>query len=487
MRLAAQQREFFGRIAAAAAANPFSEERARLELAITDKADAGNADPAFAERMATRIEDKLESLAKAGPFRLSAVANEDRHLLESALAFAAFYRFRTAFDDLISAQLEAGAEPVRVLFATDFFRWLERYKLPHEHALRLMALCYQLRRGFRFIAKGLVGRSAPMRRFRESLWNNLFSHDVRQYERLLFSRMEDFSTILVGETGTGKGQAAAALGRSGLIPFDDKNRCFALSFVALLVPINLSQYAESLIESELFGHQKGAFTGAVESHDGVFSRCNRYGTIFLDEIGEVSIPVQIKLLRVLQERTFSPVGSHKDLPFSGRVIAATHRSLLALRNAGRFRDDFYYRLCSDTIRIPSLRERLDDDRNELGDLVTDIVERTLGTKTAGLEVEITSLIDKGMGPDHPWPGNVRELEQCVRRVLLTGRCAPIAEATAVGAPAWIEKLTTGALTAEDLLTHYCTALYQQHGSYEKVARIAGLDRRTARKYVTPTT
>jgi transcriptional regulator with PAS, ATPase and Fis domain len=101
----------------------------------------------------------------------------------------------------------------------------------------------------------------------------------------------------------------------------------------------------------LFGHKRGAFTGAIDAHEGVFSRCSAHGAIFLDEIGDVSRPVQIKLLQVLQERTFSPVGSREKLRFRGRVIAATHQPLDDLRDRKIFRDDFFYRLCSDVIVV----------------------------------------------------------------------------------------------------------------------------------------
>src|SRR5205823_10438393 len=134
----------------------------------------------------------------------------------------------------------------------------------------------------------------------------------------------------------------------------------AESFMRGFIALNLSQFPETLIESELFGHRKGAFTGAVETHEGVLARCSPHGAIFLDEIGEVTAPVQIKLLQVLQERTFCPVGSHEPVRFRGRVIAATNRSLAALRAGELLRADFFYRLCSDLIEVPPLRQRFEE-------------------------------------------------------------------------------------------------------------------------------
>lgn len=190
--------------------------------------------------------------------------------------------------------------------------------------------------------------------------------------------MEDFSTLLLGETGTGKGTAAAAIGRSGFIPYDERRGCFTESFTRNFVTINLSQFAESLIESELFGHKKGAFTGAVEHHQGVFARCTPHGSIFLDEIGEISVPLQVKLLQVLQDRTFTPVGSHQQLRFSGRIIAATNRPLDELRKKGLMREDFFYRLCSDIIVVPPLRQRLQEDPKELDLILSHILQRIIG-------------------------------------------------------------------------------------------------------------
>jgi len=144
-----------------------------------------------------------------------------------------------------------------------------------------------MRRAFYFI-KSIAGKSPCVQELRKSLWNNIFTNNIELYDSYLWNKMEDFSTMLLGETGTGKGLAASAIGRSGFIPFNEKRSRFQESFAKTFVSINLSQFSEQLIESELFGHKKGAFTGAIEAHQGIFSHCSPFGAIFIDEIGDVS-------------------------------------------------------------------------------------------------------------------------------------------------------------------------------------------------------
>jgi Nif-specific regulatory protein len=235
---------------------------------------------------------------------------------------------------------------------------------------------------------------------------------MRLYDKYLLNRLEDFSTLLVGETGTGKGVAAAAIGRSGYIPFDEKKECFTESFVRSFVAINLSQFPESLIESELFGHRKGAFTGALDSHIGVFSLCSPYGAIFLDEIGDLSPTTQIKLLRVLQEREFERVGGNETIRCNVRVIAATNRNLEQLMEKGTFREDLYYRLNVFPIHIPPLRER----KSDIILLVDHFIEKYATLNHKKIQRISTPAIDLLMA--YHWPGNVRELENCIERAVL---------------------------------------------------------------------
>jgi transcriptional regulator with GAF, ATPase, and Fis domain len=420
----------------------------------------------------------------------------DRTLVEQASLFDLFHRYGPAFDTLIQEQVARGHRPAPVAFGAEALRAIATAGFDPAESRRYFAFFYQLRRAFYFIEHTLPGASASMRHLRERLWTNVFTHDVRLYARSLWRRMEDFSTFLLGDTGTGKGTAAAAIGRSGWIPYEEKSGTFAESFVGSFLSVNLSQFPEALIESELFGHKKGAFTGAVEAHEGAFARCSAHGAIFLDEIGEVAPSVQIKLLRVLQERAFSPVGGHETARFSGRVIAATNRPLDELRARGAFRDDFYYRLCSDVIEVPSLRERLREDPRELDALLGFILRRIVGDDAEDLRALIRQAIAAGPGPDYAWPGNVRELEQCVRRVLLTRHYRPHAGRHGAsrdnsGAPHVAqtrngdERLLEAAAgdTAKGLVVRYCRALYARHGTYEEVARRTGLDRRTVKAHV----
>jgi transcriptional regulator with PAS, ATPase and Fis domain len=206
--------------------------------------------------------------------------------------------------------------------------------------------------------------------------------------------------------------------------------------------------------------------------------------LFLDEIGEVSEPIQIKLLTVLEERRFSPVGSHEQLRFDGRVIAATNRSMSALRESRDFRDDFLYRLCSDVIEVPPLRRRLAERPAELEQMVSLLVTRATGSEAAELSARVVKSLRASLPAEYPWPGNVRELEQAVRRVLLNGRYDGVASTPGHDSG---EKLAAdfhaGKLTASDLMSRYCQSLYAQLGSYEAVARHIELDRRTVKKYI----
>jgi two-component system nitrogen regulation response regulator GlnG len=210
---------------------------------------------------------------------------------------------------------------------------------------------------------------------------------------------QDLTVLILGESGTGKELVARAIYRhSGRA---------AGPFLA----INCAAIPEQLLESELFGHEKGAFTGADRKRIGKFEQCSG-GTLFLDEIGDMSALTQTKILRVLQEQRFERVGGNETIQTDVRVIAATNKDLKALAAAGRFRDDLYYRLSVYTISLPPLRERGDD----LPLLVEHFVRRfsrELGKDVHQVSPEVLEVLRR-----YPWPGNLRELQSVLKQALL---------------------------------------------------------------------
>ncbi len=260
------------------------------------------------------------------------------------------------------------------------------------------ALRRRLRNQYGF--DNLVGRSHMMRRV---------------FEQLRLVAKWNTTVLIRGETGTGKELVANA------IHFHSPRA------QGPLVRLNCAALPEALLETELFGHERGAFTGAVSQRKGRFELAHG-GTLFLDEIGEISATFQVKLLRILQEGEFERVGGTRTLKVDVRVIAATHRDLEALVAEGRFREDLYYRLNVMTIRIPPLRERLED----IPDLAQYLVARIAKQQGRALSLR-DDAVRKLM--QHHWPGNVRELENCLERAAVLSENGVI-DATLVQFDEW---------------------------------------------------
>jgi transcriptional regulator with GAF, ATPase, and Fis domain len=309
--------------------------------------------------------------------------------------------------------------------------------------------------------------------------------------------MADFATLVTGPSGTGKELVARAIGFARYIPFREREREFAEDFYGSFQELNLAALPATLIESELFGHKRGAFTGATADRPGWFETCPPLGTVFLDEIGDLDLQVQVKILRVLQNRSFQRVGESRLRRFHGKVIAATHRDLGAWIERGAFREDLYYRLCGDLIAVPSLHARLRDDPQELGHLLRFLAQRVVGASvdqgTGGgdghgaddVAAEVEAWIGVNLGADYEWPGNVRELEQCLRNVLLRRTYRPRAATPRTDARGELaEAVQRGSLTADELLRRYATQVWTaEGGNLEATARRLDLDRRTVRRYV----
>jgi DNA-binding NtrC family response regulator len=306
--------------------------------------------------------------------------------------------------------------------------------------------------------------------FRGVLSDNPRMHAVFE---LIRSVAETTTTVLIeGETGTGKEQVARAIHeasstvRSG--PF---------------VPINCAALPETLLESELFGHEKGSFTGAVSQRKGRFEQANG-GTLFLDEVGDIPMPMQAKLLRVLQERCFERVGGTTSIEVDVRVIAATNRGLPGLVKRGKFREDLYYRLNVVKINLPPLRERPED---------IPLLATHFTSKHARVGETPRPLAPEAMEKllNHPWPGNIRELENAIERACVTARGPSIqpedlplemvqvrgADAPSIDLSKPLPELLRE--LSRDLERRYLVkALKKSRGNVGRCAKLCGLSRRS---------
>ena len=272
------------------------------------------------------------------------------------------------------------------------------------------------------------------------------------------------STVLIqGESGTGKEMVARAIHGAG----DRASKPF--------VAVSCAALAETLLESELFGHEKGAFTGAAAQKRGKFELADS-GTIFLDEIGDISSKLQCDLLRVLQERCFYRVGGNEEVHVDARVIAATHVNLQQAVADGKFRDDLYYRLNVIEIRIPPLRER----REDVPLLARHFMERLgheLGKDVADFSEGALKVL-----MDYNWPGNVRELENAVERAMVTCRGRLLTEddfAFLAHNGAKKPWSVPAGMSLQEMEKHLITATLQQtEGNIKEAAQILGIDRST---------
>ncbi|MCB1957303.1 MAG: sigma-54-dependent Fis family transcriptional regulator [Rhodocyclaceae bacterium] len=323
-------------------------------------------------------------------------------------------------------------------------RCFERARLSREH----VALQRTLQRKDRPV-DGLVGQSPPIRRLREAV-----------------QRIAPMPTtvLLEGESGTGKEVLARALHQ--LSPRCDRP----------FVPVNCAAISSQLIESELFGHVRGAFTGAADNRDGLFFYAHG-GTLFLDEVSELPLPMQTKLLRALEERRIRPLGSEREIPIDVRIIAASNKSLEAEIAAGRFREDLYFRLAVVSMTLPPLRNRHED----LPDLIHYFMDRLaphLGV--APLKLTRSDLTRLGA---YAWPGNVRELKNYVERSMILGGFSAGSDAVARALEHGDE--VDSSLRLDDVVRrHIEKVLMLTGGNKSEAARHLGVSRKTLERKAT---
>jgi transcriptional regulator with AAA-type ATPase domain len=491
--LSSSDRSFLKGVSQLAYCNPFLPERTEFERAVLGR-EFLEGEPIWSRpmddperprtnvwRVAERLHPFMEDL-RARLIRKNEATDADLVLYEDATLHLLYNRYYSKFFEASFGKdpQKSGRSAFYQEFLADWrhFFQIEATRFPSKHDPRHTFACFrQIQRAFEQIFRDIIGSSMPAARLRAAIWQSIFSHDMRRYRRTLYERMSDFATLITGPSGTGKELAARAIAQSRYVPFDDARFTFADDAVSFY-PINISALSPTLVESELFGHRRGAFTGAIGDRKGWLEMCPQLGSVFLDELGDMDPAIQVKLLRVIETRTFHPVGETASRQFQGKLIAATNRDLAADIHSRRFREDLYYRLCSDQIATPSLAEQLADSPQIMRELVVYMARRVAGAEADELAVEVVAWIDQNLEADYPWPGNYRELEQCVKNVLIRRDYRP--SRTQPDDPL---DFRSAHLTAEQVLVRYCTFVYRQTGSYEETARRLDIDRRTVKSKI----
>lgn len=271
----------------------------------------------------------------------------------------------------------------------------------------------------------------------------------------------DTSVLISGESGTGKEMVARAIHYASPRRFEP------------LVVVSCGALPEGLVESELFGYERGAFTGAFYKKKGKFEAANG-GTLFLDEIGELNAKMQVDLLRVLQEREITRIGSNKSINVDFRVLAASNRNLKEMVEEGKFREDLFYRLNVFNIHVPSLRERMEDIPLLVEHFISTLRRQT-GKQIEGITAQALNKLKK-----HGWPGNVRELQNAVERAFVTSKGKLITtEELAFLAPEKIPVATSPSLSLADIESmHIKNVLKECDYNISMGAKVLGIDRTT---------
>jgi DNA-binding NtrC family response regulator len=422
----------------------------------------------------------------------------------------ALYALAVEFGPMLQPHIEANE--VEVPFWDEFEKRRLKY-FKHAPVVvpgpeHMLSILDQMRRARHFAETKILGASRLAQAARAAIYRANLPSDLHAYAEGMYLRIDALPVLITGEPGSGKDLAAECIGWSRYRPFDKNARRFVAKYDADYHARSLCEFPRDLIERELFGHKKGAFTGADADAPGFFALARRHGTLFLDEASQIPLHVQAKLLRPLQNRVYFPLGGTTPVPIQGRLLFASNKDLESMCREGTFHADLHERMNGLHVHMPPLRaEEPEEIEARVRTLVAAQIRRP--DKVEWWTAQVMASIPKG----HPWRGNMRELVHYVERFLHNGHAggaagpAPevgVAAAAASAAPApategrvvssaavsseerlW-QMARAGELPAEEVMTVLVTrAAVNNDGNKAETARKLGIDKRTVARHIDP--
>ncbi len=491
--------------------NPFEPAWAALATGALGRGSVSDARAGGLKKALEEIRGPLAQALAAIAMQLAqgkAASDEERAVYRGAALYGLWDEYGPRLQALIDGE---------AIDAPFYDGFVEQHRFLFNHPgltvpepAHLLALLYQARRAWYFASTNIGGRSPSAEAVRASLWRANLGSDLDAYADGLYRRMDEIPVLITGETGTGKELAAECIGWSRYIPFDPGTKRFATTAAGDYYARNLGEVPGELMESALFGHKRGSFTGATGDMTGCLGWPKPYGSLFLDEIGELPEHVQVKLLRPLQSRAYLPIGESKAHKLRGRLLFATHRNLPALCREGKVRADFLERINGVPIRMPPLRQMLAEAPEELRGYVRGFLAEKLdhpGRVEDWSARVVRSIEETKRG--YAWPGNVRELRNYAENYLLMdGRVetaetsapsvvaqAGSAEGVQAGTPESAAQASSGILgpqakagkvSADEVMRAYVTQVHVLTGENKaETARRTGLNWRTVKRLIDP--
>jgi len=455
--------------------NPFADARSQWEREALGDEEVDDVPAALAER-ADELADYLRQVLSR-----QAATPREREWYAGIVFHTLRERYRSAFVEYREARLASGDEPPpAVSFYEDFVRDHDSYfrvcgpPMPEvETAPHLFACAEQIVRAEDALGRVASGTSVPIRRLLAGMWQSIFTYDALRYRRFLFRAPSRAPTLVRAAVGTEGRAVAEAMAASAYLPFAPDVRRFAPGPRIRVVPVA----ATSALDATLYGEHRTV--------DGAFAAVGEEGTVILEGLESLPAIHQSELARVVETGRFTPIGATTDQAFGGRIIAITGADLAAEVASGAFDRSLYLQLRGDSVLVPSLRERLDADKKELLRLVSRSLAGTIPELYLDdVAQEVHDEIVKGRGHDWPWQGNLLELEQCVRMVLVEGRCASPDANVRMPSPAGrFIVLEQGKMSLAEVAYQYCRHVWELQGTYKAAAEVLGIDWRTVKNYV----